>query len=406
MSDEVPGGLPRPPRRVPPGAENGVPHTVIEARQAGARKTARPPRAWYLLPVMILVVAAGAGGGWAVHERGGVVDTNKLDLDDISKNVGPAVVRVHGSVCEGTGAGTGILIDKDRVLTPASAIRHWVSVAVETADGRVRPAQVDGVDASGIAELRLLGDPLDVEPVEVAAQTPSDGLDVAVIGYDGGTQTADPHAIVQPSAGADLTGVSGLLPSSAVGSAVLDRGGHAIGMVTAADPSGARAVGLSVLRGIVDRTSQPTAEPKGCREPKGPQGPVVPELAGPSGKLAEDAQRTLGEFLTAINRHDEQAVYDLMTGEQRDRSSIEAMEEQYRTEYDFQPKILSVRRDGDGAQVEWTFTSLQAPKPKIPHPCVRYDLVYYLKPADGQLRIEGVKSAREGDPAWRPCTSD
>jgi len=412
MSDQVPDGLPRPPRRVPPGADSGIPRTVIEARQAAVR-VARPPRAWYLVPLTIAVIAAGAGAGWAVRERGDLfgpgpgtgTTTGSLDLKAIRRQAGPAVVRVHASTCSGTGLATGLLIGDDRVLTVMPAVRGSVGAAIETADGRVRPATV-GVDpATGLAVLSLSGDPLGVEPLQVASGTPSDGLDVAVIGFDGATQTADPHAIVQPSPGADLNGVTGLLPASVAGSAVLDRSGRLIGIVTSAGAAGARAVGLSVLREYAANARTTDVDKPSCREAKGPQTPVVPRLDGPTGALAEEVQELLGTFLTAVNRHDGQAVLDATTGRLADRSPRE-YEEQYRNEANFGAVIRSVQQDGDGAQAVMTFTVLQAPRKDIPYRCLRYAVRYFLVRDNGELRVEWVTTARSTEQSWLPCGSD
>jgi hypothetical protein len=406
MDDEVPDGLPRPPRRVPPGAESGVPQTVLEARQSAVRRTARGPRAWYLLPVAIAVIAAGAGVGWAVHERGDILGTGRLDLDEIRKHQGKAVVQVHASSCSGTGLATGLLVGNDNVVTPASAIRGPVSVAIETADGRVRPATVLGVDrVTGLAQLQVLGDPLGIEPLRIAAQTPSDGLDVAVIGFDGDTQTAEPHAITQPSTGADLNGVTGLLPASAAGSAVLDRTGQAIGIVSQPDPAGTRAVGASVLREFAANSRNLSVDRPRCSQAKGPQTPLVPALDGPNGSLAKEVQELLGTFLSAINRHDAQAVLDASSGGLAERS-ISELEDQYRYEADFNAVIHSVRQDGDGAQADMTFTTLQAVKSQIPNRCVQYAVRYFLVRTDGKLRVDGVTSARSTPQAWVPCGSD
>lgn len=408
MGDDGPRDLPRPPRRVPAGADSGTAmraRTVIEARPGRPqrpRPPVRPPRAWYLLPLLIAVILAGAGTGWLIRERAAA-----FDLEQIVDEAGPAVVRVHATSCSGTGLATGLLVDDDLVLTVASALRGPVSVAVETADGRVRPGQVDGVDAAGVAVVRLLGEPLGISPVPLADVTPVDGLDVPVLGYIDNRQDADLHAITRAAGADDLSGVSGLLPASAAGSAVLDRQGRAIGLITQPTQTATRAVGLDVLREFVGRSRKISVERAvpGCTA-KGAQTAVVPDLDGPSGPLAEQAQTALGEFLTAINRHDPQAVLDASAGRLAKRlpSKLEA---QYRMEYNFGAVIRSVRQDGDGAQAEMTFTTLQAMKAApLNHKCLRYDILYELDRVNGKLRVEWATAARSQQDSFRVCTVD
>ena len=410
MGDDGLRELPRPPRRVPPGAESGTTRTrtAIEARPGRpqqSRPSARPPRAWYLLPLLLAVLLAGAGTGWLVRER-----ADRFDLGEIRDEAGPAVVRVRASSCSGTGLATGLLIDDTRVLTMGSVLTGPVSVAIETADGRVRPVRVDGIDKAGVAKLEVLGDPLGIRPVPLAETTPADGLDVPVLGYVDGRQDIDLYGIT-PGGGADLAGITSRLPPDAAGSPVLDRQGRAIGLLTQPSATGTRAVGLDVLREFKSgsRRVDFAPRPEDCTEAKGPQAPVVPVLDGPNGEQAEEAQRLLGDYLTALNRHDEERVHDLFTGylEEDDGQSIANLTKRYRMQYTFGAVIRNVQEEENGARVQMTHTSLKQPTPDTGNLyCLRYDIAYDLDRVDGELRIANVAPARTNERSWRPCTTD
>jgi hypothetical protein len=411
MGDDGLRELPRPPRRVPPGAESGTTprtRTAIEARPGRpqqSRPPARPPRAWYLLPLLLAVLLAGAGTGWLVRER-----ADGFDLAEIRDEAGPAVVRVRASSCSGTGLATGLLIDDTRVLTVGSALTGPVSVAIETADGRVRTVRVDGIDEAGVAQLEVLGDPLGIQPVPLADTTPADGLDVPVLGYIDDREDIDLHAIT-PAGGTDLNGITGRLPADAAGSAVLDRQGRAIGLITRPGATGTQAVGLDVLREFKDgsRNKHFAPRPPDCTEAKGSQGAVVPELDGPNGELAEEAQRLLGDYLTALNRHDAQGVRDLFTGylEESPSQSIANLTKRYRMQSTFGAVIRNVQEEDNGARVQMTHTSLKQPTSDTGNLyCLRYDIAYDLDRVDGELRIANVAPARTNERSWRPCTTD
>ena len=185
-----------------------------------------------------------------------------------------------------------------------------------------------------------------------------------MLGYVDGRQDIDLFGIT-PGGGADLAGITSRLPPDAAGSAVLDRQGRAIGLLTQPSATGTRAVGLDVLREFKSgsRRVDFAPRPADCTEAKGPQAPVVPVLDGPNGELAEEAQRLLGDYLTALNRHDEQRVRDLFTGhlEEDDSQSIANLTKRYRMQYTFGPVIRNVQEEDNGARVQMTHTALKQP---------------------------------------------
>jgi hypothetical protein len=418
--------MPRPPRRVPLGADDGAAlrqRTTIEPAPAGPPpEPVKPPRPWYLIPVLLAVLAAGAGVGWLVRDQaadagGQLVPAGGFDPGDVLKTSGPAVVRVYSLSCSGSGRATGVMIGDDRVLTVASALTGPVAVAVQTADGRIREARVIGADTggpgaaagSGVAVLQVRGEPFAVEPAELAASVPADATeDVPVVGYrDDARQVVNMHAITTTPSGLDVAGVSGLFPVSSAGAPVFDRSGQVIAMLVRAGPGGARTVGLAKLRQLVRGGGlSAMRRPDDCRQGQGSPLPVVPVLAGPGGDLAHEAQEVLGDYLTQINRHDVRAVRELMTGYLLRDRTLSQMRVQYRWMTTFDPVIRNVVKDGDGAQVEMTHAELRAPDDEHEHlQCLRYDLIYRIKPVDGVMNIDAVNKPGSGNP-WRGCDTN
>lgn len=349
---------------------------------------------------MLAVLAAGAGTGWLLRERDRTLDTDRL-LDEL----GPSVVRVHGSTCGGSGRGTGVVIGPNRVLTATSVVRAPVAVAVEAADGTVRLADVEGVDASGVAVLRIPGAPWQVPAVPLAAVTPAGG-DLAMVGFTATGSQAVTRLGAAPAGGGDLATLADPVDAWAVGAPVLDRGRSMVGLVTATAAGGTQAVGLSALRELAAGTRQVRVErpPSTCTEAKGPQTPVVPELAGQTGKLAEESAAALGEYLTAINRHDPDAIVATFTGRLEGQVNRDGLKAQYRTAYLFGPVVRSIRADGEGADVRMTSTLLQwndtGPQGLR---CARYDVLYDLARVGSRLRIEFVSSGLSGTTSYQAC---
>jgi Trypsin-like peptidase domain len=378
---------------------------------AGEQGPVRPPRPWYLIPIVLAVLAAGVGAGWLAREQAGgdLVETG-FDPDDVLKTTGPAVVRVYASSCSGSGRATGVMLGDGRVLTVAAALSGPISVAIQTPDGRIREARVIGADTtgSGIAVLQVRGDPLDVKPAELAASVPADTTkDVPVIGYaDDAKQVVDMHAITTTTDGSDITGISGLFPISSAGAPVLDRSGHLMAMLIRTGSGGARTVGLAKLRQLATGGQLVAMrKPADCSEGRGSLLPVVPVLAGPGGDLARETQKMLGEYVTEVNRHNVRAVRDMFTGVVRDRT-LDQMRAQYRTLTIFDPVIRNVVKDGDGAQVEMTHAALRAPDPDLDNLyCLRYDILYRLERVDGDLKIAATNKP-DSSRGFEDCDTD
>src|SRR5882757_5603681 len=198
MADDGRRELPRPPRRIPSWAsadETSGPRTTIQPRanpSTGPTAPNGPPygpngspvptrlRFRFLIPLVVFVLVVGAGAGWLVREQ-----SLSLDTDEILQTSGRTVVRVLATTCGGSGQAAGVLLGNGIVLTAASAIRQPVSVGFLTSDGRVRRANVLGVNTDGIAVLRMIGR-LDNPTATLAPKLPDQQADRAIIGYDAG----------------------------------------------------------------------------------------------------------------------------------------------------------------------------------------------------------------------------
>ena len=315
---------PRPPRRVPPGAGGTVIEAPAEhgAAQAPAR---RPPRAWYLLPLVLALIAAGAGAGWLVREQQESAANPAPSLSpsptatiDLLAKVRPSVVQVLATTCQGTGQAAGIVLGPDLVLTAAAAVAGQVSTAVrlddKSPDGAVRTAQVDGVSADGLALLRVAtglgGVPATAAP---AGAAPS-----ALIRYDGlGRQVID--QLTGDSLTEQLRQVGGLGP---LGAPAFDPQGRVTGIVTGHDTTDARLIGADTFDRFRGSSPSLIASPAGeCDSPSGPRGQLTPALVASPTELAKQVQVTMATFLNAINRHEFQVARSLYAGplKQRDR---------------------------------------------------------------------------------------
>lgn len=373
---------PTPPRRVPAGA------AAITQLQASPPRPQRPPRQpWKFgrflagFVVVLLVVGAGASAGWWVRAQ-----SLRIDSAEVLESVGPGVVRVLATTCEGTGEATGVLIGDGLVLTATPAIRQPLSIALMTPDGRVRRANLLGTSADGVAVLRLIGR-LDDEPVPLATVGPDPKAERALIGYtSAGKQSSQPvGSAEQPRA------LSEVMNAAKLGGPVVGKSGQVVGLVVGDTLAAATIVPLgklreyAVLQGI-------TPEAGGtCERSRGPQGSIVPELLVARTDLAIETQRLLGMYLTLLNRHDFAGLRELYSKrlaaalpEEKDRDS-------HQTSYFFGARIIEVSRHGDGANVRMTLTVLFSPNANGARgqTCNRLDYRYRIV-RQGTLRVDQV----------------
>ncbi|WP_329479788.1 serine protease [Kribbella sp. NBC_01484] len=393
--------MPRPPRRIPTGTEA---HTQLEtSTPSDPQPPPRPP--WIFgrilagFIVLLIIVAGGVAAGWWIRSQSArvatpeVIGTTSPEITDVVgrhvlKTAGPAVVRVLGTTCAGTGEGSGALIDGETILTAASAIRQPLSIVIVTPDYRIRRANLLGTSADGVAVLRMVGRLGNTLPL--AGTGPDPKADRVLVGY-----TASAKETMQSIGSiAKPVVLSTVMNTAELGGPVLDKSGQVIGVVVGDNVKNSRIVGVDKLRGYVARGSTAiTAELGSCRRSRGPQSPVVPELQVASTPLAAEAQRLLAGYFTLQNRHDFQAVQSLYSEKLARSLDVERDSKGHQTSYFFIPKVTDVTpTETDGAAARVSLNVLFSPRAKGAEgeACRRLDYKYDLVREGGKLVIDDV----------------
>lgn len=384
--------LPRPPRRVPPGQPSQL--TSIEAprRRPAAATPAEPPlppkfRLRFVLPLVVFALVLGAGAGWLVRQN-----SLTLDTAEVLETAGPSVVKVLATTCEGTGVASGVLLDDGLVLTASSSIKQPMSVALVTNTGEVRPANVLGSSTDGVAVLRMVGQL--PGKAQLAPKDPPAAAERAVVAYiANGLQTIQ---LLGPAE--EPKPLPTVLNATKLGAPALDNKGRVVGLITGDTVPTAKIVPLEKLRQYAG-TGQPgiTPEPGGkCPRSRGPQLPIVPELAVANTPVAGEAQKLLGNYLTATNKHDFAAVQQYYSKalarhltEKRDRDN-------HQTSYLFGARIIEVTQPGAEVNARMTYTALFSPNSPGAQgqTCHRLDKRYRLVRENGRLVIDSAPAVQ------------
>lgn len=392
-------GLPRPPRRVPKGADPLRPATVIQGRtprKPPRQVVRRAPRAWYLIPLVLAVAAAGAGVGWFLRAEESILDT-----DAAQRAVGSGVVTVLATACAGKGRATGFLIGDNEVITAAGAIFGPVSVVVVTADGQVRSAKVRGVGTDGVALLRIPGPAIDGQPPQRAAKAPTVGTELALIGNGNefiGTDDVGSGTVKVSVAGANQ--LSGSVNEALLGSPLVNVDGQVAGVLTGPSVYLPPA-GIEPYLGAAPPIS---STPGGiCPEAWGPRDLVTPAFDGTPSQLSGAVMQTFERYIRAVNAHQFEAVRETYTGDQLARTSLESVQKQHRTTYLFGPRVSDVTPIGTGgARARMRFTTIHhTDGPAANMTCARWNIVYQLNRSGGVLKISGL--TQEPGEETRPC---
>jgi hypothetical protein len=395
MAEQGRSDLPRPPRRVPGWAvedererSTSGPGTTIEPRRrpvgGGAVEPPLPPRfrPRFVLPLVVFVLVLGAAAGWLVRAYG-----LSLDADDVRASVGPAVVRVLATTCDGTGQASGVLLPGGTVLTARSAIVSPVSVAILTQDGRVRRATVRGSTPDGITVLSVAG-PDTLPTAQFAQKLPDEAADRALVGYD----LSGDQIVVQAGTAKEPATLAGQVDEVALGAPLTDREGRVIGLFT----------GDTVALGkIIDKDRLPSGPSPSLRpettvpcSSRGPQSPVEPDLAVANTPLAGEVNTALADYLNTLNLHDFVAMQSTYSTRLRSRSSAKVDETKHGTSYAFGAVIEKVRTVGAAADAEMAFTVLFSPTSAQANgqTCARLRIQYHLVREEQKLRIDGAKT--------------
>lgn len=412
MAEDGRRELPRPPRRIPPAAQQ---QTVLEPARAGSGRGSggssgggqggstqyEPPlpprfRFRFLVPLIVFVLVLGLGAGWLIRE-----DSLRLDTQEVMTVAGPSIVRVLATTCAGTGEATGVLLANGLILTAASAIKQPLSIAIMTADGRIRPANPLGSSSDGVALLKMIGR-LDEPTAELAPKEPAERAERALLGFIAkGTQSIQLMGTAK-----DPKPLSAVLNSTKLGSPILDKSGQVIGLVTGDTVPSAQVVPLSRLRQyVVPQAAVISPEPGGtCERAKGPQTAITPELQVANTPLAREAQAALGGYLTMMNKHDFEKARGLYTKRLAKTLSLEQDRLRHQTFYGFGARITEVTQAGPAVNARITFTVLFSPNSYGAQgkTCNRLDNRYRLLRVDGKLLLDQASTVT---PA-RSCDTD
>jgi hypothetical protein len=391
--------LPKPPRRIPSWATvddevTAGSRTTIQPRSAPVQASPpskRPPRGpgmLAIIPLVVIILAAGVGAGWALRSRS--QGSQDLDTGAVLKASGPSVVRVLATTCAGTGEATGVLFDDGRLLTAASAIRQPVSVALVTADGRIRRATVVGTSADGVAVLQVPGR-FDSSTATLAPSSPDARAERAIIAYD---QTGK-QSIQQAGTAREPRALAEFLDPASLGAPVLNRNGQVTGLVAGNTVASGKVIGLDEVRRYAGSTPDVTAEPTGTCLARGPRTAVQPSLSVAASPLATEVQRLFTSYFKALNQHDFLAMQDTYTKEFASTSTLADFTRAHGTSYAFGAVITEVGGTGEEtATARMSFTVLFSPKSTGAKGsnCSRLDLRYHLVREQGRLRIDSATS--------------
>jgi hypothetical protein len=313
----------------------------------------------------------------------------------------PAVVRVLATTCAGTGEGTGTLIEGDKILTAASAIKEPMAIVIVTPDNRIRRANLFGTSADGVAVLRMIG-PLDAPRLRLAATELPPNAERALIGYT----AAGAETIQKIGTAAHPVHLSTVMDAAKLGGPVLGTSGQVVGMVVGDTVQASTIVGVDKLRAYVAPGSTGIKATLGdCPRSRGPQTPVAPELQVASTPLAVEVQQLLTSFYTHMNRHEFEAVQPLYSRRLARSLTPDHDRRAHQTSYFFLPKVTELTRfDGDGAAARVSLNVLFAPgvKGSGGQSCNRLDYRYEMVRRQGKLVID--RAVKMSDP--QPCESE
>jgi len=341
-----------------------------------------------IIPLVVIVLVAGVGAGWALRSQS--QDSQSLDTATVLKASGPTVVRVLGTTCAGTGEATGVLFDNGRLLTAASAIRQPVSVAMVTADGRIRRAAVVGTSDDGVAVLQLAGR-FDSSTATPAPSPPAASAERAIIAYD----QSGKQSIQKAGTTREPRALAEFLDPASLGAPVLNRNGQVTGLVTGNTVASGKVIGLDEVRRYAGSEPGVTAEPAGACLSRGPRTAVQPSLGVAAGPLASEVQRLFTSYFKALNQHDFLAMQDTYTKEFASTSTLADFTRAHGTSYAFGAVITEVGGTGEQtATARMSFAVLFSPKSTGAKgaSCSRLDLRYRLVREQGRLRIDSATS--------------
>lgn len=339
------------------------------------------------------------------------------DFAQVYRRLSSGVVPITAVVCDGTGTGSGFLVDSRTVVTAAHVVDGAVAVSVQV-DGRPHTAWVTRIDPSIDLALLQIGQVAAGSSLQIAGTDPAGGTSVAALGYPEGTplRMTEGSVVGRDRSVSILDGstLHGLLETDAdaqrgnSGGPLIDRQGRVVGVVIAGDPrpSGQTfAVPASI---IGPRVSEPDSMPIPAAVQcdgrlLGPEDDTAAQF--PVEDLSREVARTLADYFVGINTGDYRLAYDQLSPRIRGGSrGFESFADGVSTSYDFGFDILDADLQPDYAWVWLEFVSLQDPAlGPDGESCTEWSLVYEFVRADDRRFLIDRVSGRGDTSGHQPC---
>jgi serine protease Do len=392
-----------------------------------------------LLVAGAVVVAALAGGGLGlvsdrtdepdsvqivpssrprIPETGGTTSSAPDDGDpaELFARVRSGIVRIRASSCDGSGAGTGFLIEGDRVATAAHVVSGAVAISVET-DSRTYTASIESIDeAADLASLRL-SEPDPGHVFRFTSGDPAPGTRVAVIGYplDGPLSISEGTVSgIDRVVDTDTGPLGELLQTDAAvnpgnsGGPIVTSSGEAAGVISG-EFSEYEGLGFAVQSSTAEpwfatSTNSSTVQQATCPRPLGPE--VTGDVALPvTADWTEGVAAAFSEYFGGINTGDYQAAWLRLSPDRRERTTLDEFSTAVRTSYDFGFVVNDASYADHRASVWLEFISIQDPSlgPQPGESCTRWSLDYILvEQPDGTFLIDDA-SGHADSSGHEPC---
>jgi serine protease Do len=276
--------------------------------------------------------------------------------DQVSSGV--ALIEVEG--CDWQGAGSGFLVDEDKVATAAHVVDQATQISVSM-DHATVDATVVGVDESADLALLQLSEPVGGHVFEFAQTDPSPGTRIAAVGFP----SDQPKTLTEGTVsglGREITTESGwfddmMQTDTAInpgnsGGPVVTIDGSVVGIAEAFDPE-AQGIAFAVPASVADPVlSEQTALV-----------PATTAWCETGFGVEAESERTLVAYLDAINFLDYEVAMRQLTPGFRAEISGGPVEwaDAYASTYDDRLDVISVSGPDDNPTVWAEFRSQQAP---------------------------------------------
>lgn len=337
---------------------------------------------------------------------------------DVYREVSDGVVRIDADLCEGSGVGTGFLVDRRHAVTAAHVVAGSTALTLSSGEMAVG-GEVVGFDEEHDLALVELDRAVAGHLFEFVTAAPEVGTPVGLIGYP----LDEPLSLATGTvSGLDrsLPGergqVDGLIQTDVAanpgnsGGPLLDTRGLVIGVLLAGRTDGIGliyAMGADVARPIVGGWQlDPRPYDSGPCEPGAEDDistgdyEVRSDVDHPD---ADDLVATFQTYADGINSGDYLAAYDVLGPDVQAEVSLDDFTEGNLTSYLQDVRLIEIVDLGPAMlEVRAAFTSLQAPEDGVDgQTCSRWDLGYTMELLDGAWTIA---EAAGDDPL--PCSDD